>query len=112
MKPQSQSQTPPSSRAPATMKDTGGPIRTAAVLLTLIGLIIMLVAVFADQLDIGGGKGFGWKQLIAAIVGLVMILIGIAWFLQPPATPITDDLDDTEPPPRDRPEQQAPQDRP
>ena len=31
----------------------------------------------------GGGDGFGWKQLIAAIVGLVILLSGVAWFLRP-----------------------------
>jgi hypothetical protein len=48
------------------------------------GAIVMVGAVFADPLGIsGGGEGFGWKQLIAAIVGLVILLIGLAWLLRP-----------------------------
>jgi hypothetical protein len=44
----------------------------------------MVLAVFADQLGIsGGGEGLGWKQLIGAIAGLVLLLIGLAWLLQP-----------------------------
>ncbi|MFT3865212.1 MAG: hypothetical protein QM729_13125 [Solirubrobacterales bacterium] len=49
-----------------------------------IGAILMVGAVFADSLGLsGGGTGFGWKQLIAAIVGLVILLSGVAWFLRP-----------------------------
>jgi hypothetical protein len=70
--------TPRHSIAPAT--------RIAAVILMATGAIVMTGAVFADPLGIsGGGKGFGWKQLIAAIVGLVILLIGLAWLLRPPA---------------------------
>jgi hypothetical protein len=50
------------------------------------GAIVLIGAVFADPLGIsGGGEGFGWKQLIAAIVGLVILLVGLAWLLRPPA---------------------------
>jgi hypothetical protein len=42
--------------------------------------------VFADAIGIsGGGDGFGWKQLIAAIVGLVVLLGGLAWLFNPTA---------------------------
>ncbi|HKG24097.1 MAG TPA: hypothetical protein VKB09_00530 [Thermomicrobiales bacterium] len=60
--------------------------RIAALILMGCGAIVMLGAVFADPLGIsGGGEGFGWKQLIAAIVGLVILLIGLAWLLRPGA---------------------------
>jgi hypothetical protein len=49
-----------------------------------VGAILLVGAVFADSLGLsGGGTGFGWKQLIAAIVGLVILLSGVAWFLRP-----------------------------
>jgi hypothetical protein len=61
-------------------------IRIAALVLIACGAVVMVGAVFADPLGIsGGGKGFGWKQLIAAIVGLVILLIGLAWLLRPGA---------------------------
>lgn len=69
--------TPDRSSAPVT--------RIAAILVMGLGAIIMIGAVFADPLGIGGGgRGFGWKQLIAAIAGLVILLIGLAWLLRPP----------------------------
>lgn len=58
--------------------------RLGALVLIAIGALLMVGAVFADPLGLsGGGDGFGWKQLIAAIVGLVILLGGVAWFLRP-----------------------------
>jgi hypothetical protein len=60
------------------------PARFGSLALIAVGAIIMVGAVFADSLGLsGGGDGFGWKQLIAAIVGLVLLLSGLAWFLSP-----------------------------
>ena len=68
--------TPRHPTAPAT--------RIVGALLMGGGAVVMIGAVFADQLGIsGGGEGFGWKQLIAAIVGLVipaLMMIG-GWVL-------------------------------
>ena len=61
-------------------------IRVTALVFLGIGVVMMIAAVFADQLGLGGGgEGFGWKQLILAIVGLVLLLIGLAWLLRPTA---------------------------
>lgn len=56
-----------------------------------IGLTLVFAAIFADALGVsGGGSGLGWKQLIAAIVGLAIALVGLARFLRP----MTDELND------------------
>ncbi len=58
--------------------------RGVALGLVAAGGLLMVGAVFADPLGLtGGGEGFGWKQLIAAIAGLVLLLGGLAWLLQP-----------------------------
>lgn len=58
--------------------------RVLAIVLILIGAVTMVVAVFADDLGVsGGGEGFGWKQLIGAIAGLVILLGGVAWLVRP-----------------------------
>lgn len=58
--------------------------RLASIVVIAVGALVMVVSVFADPLGLsGGGDGFGWKQLIAAIVGLVILLSGVAWFLRP-----------------------------
>ena len=60
-------------------------IRVTALVFLGVGVAMMIAAVFADPLGLGGGgEGFGWKQLILAIFGLVILLIGLAWLLRPP----------------------------
>lgn len=41
-----------------------------------------LLAIFADTLDIGTGKGFGYYQMIVLIAGIVLLLGGSAMLLQ------------------------------
>lgn len=58
-------------------------LRAIALGVIGVGALLLIVAVFADQFGFGGGVGLGWKQLIAAIVGLVFVLAGLAWLMQP-----------------------------
>ena len=47
------------------------------------GALLALGAVFADPLGLTwGGAGYAWKQLIATIAGLGLLLLGGAWLLQ------------------------------
>ena len=56
-----------------------GPIAVIA-----LGTLVVLGAVLADALGLsGGGDGFGWKQLIALILGVMVLLTGAAWLLRP-----------------------------
>ena len=57
--------------------------RVLALAALVAGALLMTLSVFADAIGLGGGKGFGWQQLIAAIVGLALLLIGVAWLFQP-----------------------------
>lgn len=60
-------------------------LRIMAGVLLVIGSLLTIGSIFADQLNLtGGGVGLGWKQLIGAIVGLVLALLGGAWVVQPP----------------------------
>ena len=53
----------------------------------IVGVLLTVGSIFADQLHLtGGGVGLGWKQLIGAIVGLVLALLGGAWLIQPPTS--------------------------
>lgn len=54
------------------------------IVVIAVGALVVLGALLADALGIsGGGDGFGWKQLIAVIVGLMIALSGAAWLLRP-----------------------------
>lgn len=41
-----------------------------------IGMMLMMFALLADVIRIGGGDGFGYQQLIVLIIGVVLALGG------------------------------------
>ena len=56
--------------------------RLVGMALIAVGALLVLGGLFADPLGIsGGGEGFGWKQLIATIVGLVLAVLGTGLLL-------------------------------
>jgi predicted phage tail protein len=58
-----------------------------ALALVVLGAALIIVALFADPLGVsGGGEGFGFKQLIAVIAGLVLVFGGVGWLLRPMMT--------------------------
>jgi hypothetical protein len=62
-------------------------LRILAGVMLVVGALLTIGSIFADQLNLtGGGVGLGWKQLIGAIVGLVLALLGGAWLIQPPTS--------------------------
>jgi predicted phage tail protein len=66
-------------------RTSGAPtLRPVALVLIVLGAALVVVSLFADPLGVsGGGEGFGFKQLIAVIVGLVMVFGGVGWLLRP-----------------------------
>jgi hypothetical protein len=62
-------------------------MRIIAGVMLVVGLLLTLGSLFADQLNLtGGGIGLGWKQLIGVVVGLVLLLLGGSWLVQPPTS--------------------------
>lgn len=57
--------------------------RAAGTVILIIGLGLMLLSLVADSIGIGGGRGFGYQQLIVFIVGMVAVLFAGAILLQP-----------------------------
>lgn len=58
-------------------------VRFVSLAMVVVGGFLVVAAIFADQLGwTGGGEGFGWKQLLATIVGLVLLLLGASWLVQ------------------------------
>lgn len=58
--------------------------RLAGGIAFFAGIILVVAAIFADEIGLsGGGTGIGWKQLIAAIAGAVIALLGVAWLARP-----------------------------
>ena len=52
--------------------------KTLGTILVVLGVVLLLVAVFADTLGFGAGRGFGWKQIVGSVVGVVVAVVG-AW---------------------------------
>jgi hypothetical protein len=48
-----------------------------SLILIVVGIIILLSSLLADVLGIGGYPGIGYKQIIGAIVGAVISIIGL-----------------------------------
>ncbi len=51
--------------------------RTIGLVINLAGIAILFVALAADSLGLGAVAGIGWKQWAAALVGLVLAVVGI-----------------------------------
>lgn len=67
------------------------PTRLAAFAAVVLGALLTAAALLADVIGIGGGgEGIGWKQLIAAIVGIVIVFIGLAMLLNDRGIPSSD----------------------
>lgn len=40
------------------------------------GVIVILIAILADPIGIGGSTGFGWKQIALLALGAVVSIVG------------------------------------
>ena len=59
-----------------------------AIGLIVIGAILVIGSIFADALGASwGGEGYGWKQLLATISGLMIGLAGVAIWLRSLSAP-------------------------
>ena len=52
--------------------------KTTGMVLLVAGVVIVIVSVAADYIGMGGFPGFGYKQITGTILGIVMIVVGLA----------------------------------
>ncbi len=52
--------------------------RTIGIILIIVGVIGAAVSLAADPLGIGTYPGINWAQLLGAVVGIVVVMVG-AW---------------------------------
>jgi hypothetical protein len=48
-----------------------------AVVFLVVGVLLFLVSLTADATGLGEGGGIGWKQILGAVVGVVVAAIGM-----------------------------------
>jgi hypothetical protein len=58
--------------------------KAVGTVLLLVGVLLFLVSVLADSIGIGV-PGFGWKQLVGLVVGVVLAAAGIVSLRSPRA---------------------------
>ena len=51
--------------------------KTAGIVLLVVGIVILVLALAADPIGIGGNPEFGRKQIIGTIVGAIVIVVGL-----------------------------------
>jgi hypothetical protein len=54
--------------------------KTVGIALIVVGAVFIIVSLAADMLGIGAASGFGYKQIIGAIVGVVVAIIGFIYY--------------------------------
>lgn len=65
-----------------TQKNTRPTATVIGLVLLLVGAGLIVFSLLADWLDIGGGEGFGYQQLIVLIVGIAVALGGVRMMAQ------------------------------
>jgi len=49
----------------------------------VVGALLVLISLFADQMGLGRSPGFGWRQILGVVVGALVILAGgYLWWRQ------------------------------
>ena len=60
--------------------------RTLGIIVAAVGVIVVVVAVLADQIGIGSDDTFGWKQIVGVGVGVVVAALGLILTLYQPSS--------------------------
>lgn len=50
------------------------------LVLLVVGIVLVLVSAGADMVGLGGAVGFGYKQIVGAVVGVIAAAAGFALY--------------------------------
>lgn len=51
--------------------------KTVGIVLIVLGVLLVVLSVLADRIGIGSAAGFGYKQIIGVIVGVIAGIRGL-----------------------------------
>lgn len=50
--------------------------KTIGIVLLVVGIILLVLSLTADMIGIGGAPGFGYRQLMGSVAGVVIAVVG------------------------------------
>jgi hypothetical protein len=56
--------------------------KTIGTVLLVVGIVVLLLSLVADPIGIGGSPGFGRNQIVGAIVGAIVTVVGLVLTLK------------------------------
>jgi hypothetical protein len=56
--------------------------KTAGIVLLVIGIVVLALSLGADPIGIGSNPGFGYYQIVSAIVGAIVAVVGLVLTLK------------------------------
>jgi hypothetical protein len=56
--------------------------KTIGLILLVLGVLFVVVSVAADRLGIGNSMGFGWKQQLGSVIGVILVIAGVVFTLR------------------------------
>jgi hypothetical protein len=56
--------------------------KTIGTVLLVVGIVVLLLSLIADLIGIGGSPGFGTYQIVGAIVGAIVTVVGLVLTLK------------------------------
>jgi hypothetical protein len=56
--------------------------KTAGIVLLVVGIVILLLSLVADPIGFGTSPGFGSYQIVGAVVGAVVTVVGLVLMLK------------------------------
>ena len=51
--------------------------KTVGIVVLVVGIVVLLLSLVADLIGIGGNPSFGYYQIVGAIVGAVVAVVGL-----------------------------------
>ena len=54
--------------------------KTIGIALLAVGAILVIGSLAADLIGVGGAAGFGYKQIVGAVAGVVVAIIGFVLY--------------------------------
>jgi hypothetical protein len=59
---------------------TMGNKKTISIVLMAVGVILLIGSLAIDTIGLGGFTGFGYKQIIGTVVGVILAIVGFVLY--------------------------------